>query len=135
MKRLVLPFILALALAAPACADTMDVLYSNTLKLTDAAGGVTTMLFSDTKKMEQTDPSGMWAAGFWSLEAERGLCVTARGKAEICFPLAADKGVGDSWEIKGPIGKTVWTAAIAEGRADLRAQPEAGETSEAAEAH
>jgi hypothetical protein len=105
IKRLVLPCILALALGAPAWADTMEVLYRHTLKLTDASGGVTTMLFSDARKMEQTDPSGMWAAGFWSHDAGRGLCVTARGKSEICFPLAADKTVGEQLGDQGPDGR------------------------------
>ena len=42
-----------------------------------------------------------------------------RGEAQICMPLEADKGVGDSWEINGPTGRPVWTAAIVEGRETL----------------
>src|ERR1700741_736693 len=95
---------LALALvAAPAFADTVDVLKHNTLTLTDGAGGVTTVLLSDDGKMEQTDSTGAWAAGDWAME-DRGLCWTARGKARLCMPLAADKAVGDTWEVRGPTG-------------------------------
>jgi hypothetical protein len=104
--------------AGPAAADTLDVLRKNTLTLIDP-GGVTTVLLSDEGRMEQTHPVGMWAAGFWST-GERGLCWTARGKSELCIPLAADKDVGDAWEISGPAGRVVWTARIVEGRADLK---------------
>jgi hypothetical protein len=120
MRRAALLSAFALAAAGPAAADTLDVLKQNTLTLTDAGGGVTTVLLADEGKMEQADAAGSWAAGFWS-SGQRGLCWTARGKSELCIPLAADKTVGDSWEISGPTGRVVWTARIVEGRADLRA--------------
>ncbi len=110
--------VLAAGLAGPAWADTVDLLLGNTLTLTDARGGVTTVLLSEAGKFEQTNASGAWAAGVWEREAAR-LCLTARGEARICLPLEADKDVGDSWEIKGPTGATAWTAAITEGRAEL----------------
>lgn len=126
--RRTLPFAaIALALAAPASADTLDVLYGNTLTLTDAQGGVTTVLLAEGGKFEQTNGRGMWAAGFWTQKDGR-FCMTARGETEICFPLEADKSVGDLWEIKGPTGRAVWTAKIEERRASLRGGAPASET-------
>ena len=115
MKRVVLSAAIALGLAAPAAADTLDALFKNTLLLADAQGGVTTVQFSEEGKFEQTNVRGVWAAGFWEKEEGR-LCMTARGEARLCMPLEADKSVGDSWEIRGPTGRLVWTATIAEGR-------------------
>ena len=109
MRRTLRFAAMALALAAPAFADTLDVLYGNTLTLTDAQGGVTTVLLAEGGKFEQTNGRGAWAAGFWTQKDGR-FCMTARGEAEICFPLAADKSAGDAWEIKGPTGRAVWTA-------------------------
>ena len=122
MRRLVIASALALSATllagAPASADTLDVLTKNTLTLTDTRGGVTTVLISEGGQFEQTNARGMWAAGFWTKEEGR-FCMTARGEAQICMPLEADKGVGDSWEINGPTGRPVWTAAIVEGRETL----------------
>ena len=118
MRRAFVALVLVLC-AAPAFADTVDVLKKNTLTLTDAGGGVTTVLLSGDGKMEQTDSAGMWAAGNWAME-ERGLCWTARGKSRLCMPLADGKDVGDTWEVLGPTGKPAWTARIVEGRADLK---------------
>jgi hypothetical protein len=123
MRHVAIAFALAvsaaLSVAAPASADTIDVLLKNTLSLTDAQGGVTTVLVSEDGKFEQTNAKGMWAAGFWTKEEGR-LCITARGEAQLCMPLEADKAVGDSWEIRGPTGRLVWTAQINEGRAEIR---------------
>jgi hypothetical protein len=124
MRRFVV--VLAVALSAilsgvaPAAADTIDVLLKNTLTLADVQGGVTTVLVSEDGKFEQTNAKGMWAAGFWTKEEGR-LCITARGQAQLCMPLAADKAVGDTWEILGPTGRLAWTAQINVGRAVLRA--------------
>ncbi len=118
MRRILLPAAVALALAAPAFADTLDVLYRNTLTLTDAQGGVKTVLLTDDGKFQQTNAQGMWAAGFWTHRDGR-LCMTARGESEICFPFETGKSAGDTWEINGPTGRLVWTARIEEGRAEL----------------
>jgi hypothetical protein len=111
---------------SPAAADTMDVLLHNTLTLTDADGGVTTVLFSEGGKFEQTNTRGMWAAGFWEKEEGR-LCITARGEAKLCMPLTTDKAVGDRWEISGPTGAVVWIAQIREGLAKLGPAASRGE--------
>ncbi len=108
----------AFASAAPASADTLDVLYKNTLTLADMQGGVTTVLIREDGKFEQTNARGAWAAGFWTQKDGR-FCMTARGESQICFPLDGGKSVGDMWEITGPAGKVAWTANIQEGRADL----------------
>ncbi|MDP3739296.1 MAG: hypothetical protein Q8R02_18040 [Hyphomonadaceae bacterium] len=119
MRRFAIALALGLLVAAPAAADTVDVLLKNTLTLTDTQGGVTTVLISEDGKFEQTNAKGMWAAGFWTKEAGK-LCITARGEATLCMPLEADKTVGDSWEIRGPTGRLAWTAQINQGRAELR---------------
>lgn len=113
---------LALGLMGSAAADTVDVLLKNTLTLTDAQGGVTTVVLGDEGKFEQTNAAGLWAAGVWKKQDGR-LCMTARGQSETCMPLEADKDVGDSWEIKGPTGRVVWTATVVEGRADVGKKP------------
>jgi hypothetical protein len=118
MKRLFLAAAIAIALAGPAAADTLDALLKNTLLLVDAQGGLTTVQVSEEGKFEQTNARGVWATGFWEKEEGR-LCMTARGEARLCMPLEADKTVGDSWEIRGPTGRLVWTATIAEGRRPL----------------
>lgn len=120
IRRLVAAAALSLSLAAPAFADTLDVLKQNTLTLTDARGGVRTILLSEDGQMQQTDAAGVWAAGFWSME-ERGLCWTARGKSQLCIPLEARKAVGDRWDFRRPRGDVVWTAVIIEGRSRLDA--------------
>lgn len=119
MKRFAAAAILSLGLALPAAADTIDELFANTLTLTDSAGKVTTILVSDGGRLEQVNGAGIWAAGFWSKQDGR-FCWTARGASQVCIPLEAGKAVGDSWEISGPTGLRVWTAAIVEGRANLK---------------
>ncbi len=119
MKRVILPLMLAAGLALPAAAATLDELYQNTLILTDGQGRTTTVLVSEGGRLEQVNGAGMWAAGFWAKDGD-SFCWTARGEAQVCIPLAADKGVGDTWEVSGPTGKVAWTAGVVAGRADLR---------------
>lgn len=120
MRRVSVALMLALGLAAPAFADTLDVLKANTLVLTERDGGAITVLVSDAGRMNQVNARGMEATGIWSM-TERGFCWTARGEAQVCIPLAEDKAAGDSWEIAGPTGQVIWIAEIREGRADLSA--------------
>lgn len=118
MRRIVLCTAIAVALGAAASAGTLDILYKNTLTLTDTEGRVTTVLLDEGGKFEQTNARGTWAAGFWGQKDGR-FCMTARGESEVCFPLESEKLVGDTWEIKGPTGRLAWTARIEQGRADL----------------
>ena len=118
IRRLAAAFAVSLGIAAPAFADTIDVLKKNTLLLHEASGKFYTLLVSDGGEMEQVNSAGMWASGVWAIDDGK-LCWQARGAAKLCIPLPADKGVGETWEILGPTGRLSWTAEIREGRAKL----------------
>ena len=120
MRRLAAALVLSLGLSAPAFADTIGALKENTLLLHEESGRMYTLLISEDGRLQQVNSAGMQATGVWSIE-ERGFCWQARGAASLCIPLPADKGVGDTWEIRGPTGRLSWIAEIAAGRADLEA--------------
>lgn len=120
LARALVPAVLVLGLTLPAAADTIGVLRENTLRLTQANGKITTILVKKGQDLEQVNGSGVWAAGFWQLDPERGFCWTARGEASVCINLPMDAGVGATWDVKGPAGKVVSKAEIVAGRADLR---------------
>jgi len=120
MRKLAAVLISSLGLAAPAFADTLDVLKQNTLMLHEESGRSYTILISEGGTLEQVNSAGTWATGPWYVQDGR-FCWTARGAATLCIPLPADKGVGDTWEIRGPTGRLSWNAEIVEGRADLEA--------------
>ena len=119
--RLLLPLSAALVLAMPAAADTIDVLRQNTLTLTQQDGKVMTILVKEGEELEQVNGAGVWAAGTWRLDEQRGFCWTARGEATACIGMPTSAGVGDTWDVRGPTGQFVWLATIVEGRADLKA--------------
>jgi hypothetical protein len=118
IRRVAAAFAVSLGIAAPAFADTIDVLKKNTLLLHEASGKFYTLLVSDAGEMEQVNSAGMWASGVWAIEDGK-FCWQARGAAKLCIPLPADKGVGETWEILGPTGRLSWTAEIREGRAKI----------------
>jgi hypothetical protein len=120
MRRLAAALIVSLGLATPAFADTLDVLKQNTLMLHEKSGRSYTILISEGGTLEQVNSAGTWATGPWNVQDGR-FCWTARGAATLCIPVPAGKGVGDTWEIRGPTGQLAWTAEIVEGRADLEA--------------
>jgi hypothetical protein len=120
VKRVAILLAMSAGLALPAAADTISVLRENTLLLKEADGKTYTILIKEGSEMEQVNSAGTWASGVWAIE-ERGFCWTARGAAKLCIPMPMDKDVGDTWDIKGPTGRHVWTAEIAAGRADLQA--------------
>ncbi len=121
MLRLLLPVSLALGLAMPAAADTIDVLRQNTLTLTQQDGKVTTILVNEGQDFEQVNGAGVWAAGTWRLDEQRGFCWTARGEATLCISMPTAAAVGEAWDVRGPTGQAVWQAVIVAGRADLKA--------------
>jgi hypothetical protein len=133
MRRLLAVIIASTCIAAPALADTIDVLRENTLLLHAADGKIHTILVKEGVELEQVNSSGMWARGFWAIKNET-FCWTARGASEVCIAMPADKNIGDTWEIKGPTGKVVWTAEIQAGRVDLKAVGEDIKASEAIDA-
>ena len=120
-KRLLVLLVLAPGLAVPAAADTIDVLRENTFSLTPQDGKVTTILLKEGQDLEQVNGAGMWAAGTWALDAQRGFCWTARGQSTQCIKMPVSVAVGEGWDVLGPIGQVVWRAEIVEGRADLKA--------------
>ena len=121
MRKLFTCAALAACFAGFAAADTIDVLRENTLILHEQSGKSYSILIQEASRLEQVNSAGVWAAGFWSMDAAKGFCWTARGASTLCVPMPADKQVGDTWEIRGPVGQLVWTAEIREGRADLKA--------------
>ena len=54
---------MAVAIAAPAAADAIHVLYANTLALTDAHGEVTAVLLKKGGKLEQINARGAGPPG------------------------------------------------------------------------
>ncbi len=123
MRNLFVCAAIALTLAGSAAADTIDVLRENTLILHEQSGKSYTILIGQGSRIEQVNSGGMWADGMWKIDADDGnrFCWQVRGAAALCIPMPMDKQVGDTWEIRGPVGQLVWTAEIREGRADLGA--------------
>lgn len=118
MRRLSAVLAFSLGLATPAYADTLDVLKKNTLLLHEASGRFYTLLISNDGEMEQVNSAGVWASGAWAIE-DGTFCWQARGAAKLCIVMPVDKGVGETWEIRGPTGQLSWTAEIRQGRAKL----------------
>ena len=123
MRKLLVCAAIAATFAGPAVADTIDVLRENTLILHEQSGRTYTILIGQGSRIEQVNSGGMWAEGSWKIDVddENRFCWQVRGAATLCIPMPMDKQVGDTWEIRGPVGQLVWTAEITEGRADLRA--------------
>lgn len=120
MRRLLTCAAIALTFVASAAADTVDVLRENTLILREQSGRTYTILLGEGSRIEQVNSAGTWAEGLWALEDGK-FCWTVRGAARLCMPMPMDKDVGDTWEVRGPVGQLVWVAEIQAGRADLKA--------------
>lgn len=122
MQRFLTCTALVLACAGTAAADTIDVLRENTLVLVEQSGKSYTILIGQGARLEQVNSAGVWAEGTWRIDPDdKRFCWQASGAATLCMAMAADRQVGDTWEVRGPVGQLVWTAEIQEGRADLRA--------------
>ena len=123
MRTLFVWAAIALAFAGTAAADTIDVLRENTLILHEQSGKSYTILLDQGSRIEQVNSGGMWAEGSWTIDAndDNRFGWQVRGAATLCITMPKDKQVGDTWEIRGPVGQLVWTAEIQVGRADLRA--------------
>ncbi len=118
MRRLMIASGIALALAAPALADTRAVLVHGTLMLTDTTGDMKHFLLAEDGSYEQSSMGGDATPGTWELKDER-LCLTPAGQAAMCLPMAADHKVGDHWAINGPTGAPVYDAVLVGGRVSL----------------
>lgn len=120
----------ALACTATAAADTISVLRENTLVLHEQSGKTYTILIGEGTRIEQVNSAGTWAEGNWRIDPnDQKFCWQVRGAATLCMAMPMDKGVGDTWEVRGPVGQLVWNAEIQAGRADLRAagSPDSGQ--------
>jgi hypothetical protein len=101
MKRFVIAFAAATALAGAAFADVMASRYGNTVVITDSKGGVMKLMYDKDGKMSVVMPDGTKGTGKWALKDGK-LCITAdqgptAGK-EQCNPVTEHK-VGDEWEV------------------------------------
>ena len=123
MRRILVCTAIAAACVGSAAADPIDVLRENTLILHEQSGRMYTILIGPGSRIEQVNSGGMWAEGSWKIDTadDNRFCWQVRGAATLCIPMPMDKQVGDTWEVRGPVGQLVWTAEIQEGRADLRA--------------
>lgn len=123
MRKLLVCAAIAAAFVGSAAADTISVLRENTLILREQSGRTYTILIGEGSRIEQVNSAGTWAEGSWKIDATDAgkFCWQVRGAATLCMPMPMDKQVGDTWEVRGPVGQLVWTAEIQEGRADLRA--------------
>ena len=82
LARVLIPAVLVLGFTLPAAADTIGVLRENTLTLTPADGKITTILIKEGQDLEQVNGSGVWAAGFWRLDPERGFLLDGAWRAD-----------------------------------------------------
>jgi len=101
--------VLALS-AGVAFAGSMDVRFTNTVKLTAADGTSTSLLYNADGTFTATGAQA--GSGTWVLEGEN-ICITPAGGEKQCGPLKGEK-VGDTWEIDTPNGKL--TGEIVAGR-------------------
>lgn len=122
MRKLLLCGAIAATFVGAAAADTIDVLRENTLILHEQSGRTYTILIGQASRLEQVNSAGIWAEGMWGIDPDdKRFCWQVRGAAKLCMAMPDDKQVGDTWEVRGPVGQLVWTAEIQAGRADLRA--------------
>jgi hypothetical protein len=97
----------AVLIAGPAFADTMQNSYSNTIAVTPAAGGETTLFhFNADGTFTGVAPGGSQMAGRWTQEGDQ-LCLQYPNGTQGCTAVVADKNVGDTWTQTGIDGTEI----------------------------
>ena len=114
MKRIaVAAMILALA-AAPAFADaTADAFAANTVVATGANGAVLKFKFNPGGAYTMT-AGDQTISGAWAVEGSQ-FCITPQGGDKSCSPYAANRKVGDTWQVTGADG-VAYSVALVAGR-------------------
>ena len=114
MKRIaVAAMILALA-AAPAFADaTADAFAANTVVATGANGAVLKFKFNPGGGYTMT-AGDQTISGAWAVEGSQ-FCITPQGGDKSCSPYAANRKVGDTWQVTGADG-VAYSVALVAGR-------------------
>ena len=114
MKRIAAAaMILALA-AAPAFADaTSDAFAANTVVATGANGAVLKFKFNPGGSYTMT-AGDQSVTGAWAVENTQ-FCITPQGGDKSCSPYAANRKVGDTWQVAGADG-VQYSVTIVAGR-------------------
>ena len=119
-KRLLVLVVLALGLAVPAAADTIDAVREATLLLTPQDSKVTTILLKEGQDLEQLSGARMWAAGRGRLMRNAAFAGPERAvDAVIKTPVSV--ATGEGWDVPRTDGQLVWRAESVDGRAHLKA--------------
>jgi len=115
MKRFLLAASLMI-LAAPALADTLEVMKTNTVTTALTDGAITRWHFNADGTFAMTAPDGTQGGGAYRTTADQ-LCLTMTGATEeVCVAAPpADKNVGDTWQTQGADGAAM-TVSIVAGR-------------------
>lgn len=99
--------IIALILASPVFADTMENSYANTIVVTPAVGGEATLFhFNADGTFTGVAPGGAQMAGTFTIQGEQ-LCMQYPNGNQGCTAIATDKNVGDVWTQKGIDGSDI----------------------------
>ncbi|MBI1238571.1 MAG: hypothetical protein GC199_04440 [Alphaproteobacteria bacterium] len=116
MKKRVIAASVALLVAAPALAGTMESTFANSTTITNTkTGAVSTWLFNgdNTYTMKSADGE---TSGTWSIEGH-SICTqpSAPDAPAYCAGLVEGKNPGDTWETTDQNGDTL-SISITEGR-------------------
>lgn len=122
--RKVLLAAVAVLIAGPALAGTMDNTYGNTVTVTNAKGEVSTLLFEKdgtyVAKGMNAEGKAVEGGGTWAIKDGK-YCSTPKAvegqpaPAEACSEFVEGKNVGDKWEQKDANNETI-TVEIKAGR-------------------
>jgi hypothetical protein len=108
MRVLILGAVAALCAGAAMAKEPASESFGNTVEITDSSGATTKRYLDADGTLTVVDPSGAKTVGKWFMkDGDATICNKLGTAPEECYPYAADKNVGDSWETPGPDGKPV----------------------------
>ena len=114
MKRIAAAAMFLALAAAPAFADaTADAFAANTVVATGANGAVLKFKFNPGGAYTMT-AGDQTITGAWAVEGGQ-FCITPQGGDKSCSPYAANRKVGDTWQVTGADG-VAYTVALVAGR-------------------